>query len=176
VNRPVSAVELSQTATTQTLQRQNLGQIRSRGAMVEGQSATWRGLDASFGYQLAVATVTAFNSRSAAQANLTGKWIPEVPRESATAAVNYAQPKFASVHLLVSYEGREFDDALNQYLLHPYARVDVSAERALGKGFSVYGGAQNLLNRRIDAGLTPVLTLAAPRLVQGGLRYQFGRR
>jgi outer membrane receptor protein involved in Fe transport len=175
VNRPVSAVELSQTATTQTLQRQNLGQIRSRGVMVEGQTASWRGLDASFGYQLAVATVTAFNSRSAAQVNLEGKWIPEVPRESVTSAVIYALPRIANFHALVSYEGKEFDDAANQYLLHPYARVDVSVERELGKGFSVYGGVQNLLNRTIDAGETPVLTLAAPRLVQGGLRWELKR-
>jgi outer membrane receptor protein involved in Fe transport len=175
VNRPISAVELSQTATTQTLQRQNLGQIRSRGAMVEGQTASWRGLDASFGYQLAVATVTAFNFSSAAQVNLDGKWIPEVPRESVTSALNYAQPRIANFHALVSYEGKEFDDAANQYLLHPYARVDVSVERELGKGFSVYGGVQNLLNRTIDAGETPVLTLAAPRLVQGGLRWELKR-
>ena len=175
VNRPISAVELSQTATTQLLQRQNLGQIRSRGVMVEGQTTAWRGLDASFGYQLAVATVTAFNSSSAAQANLTGKWIPEVPRESVTATVNYVRPKIASLHMVASYEGREFDDAANEFLLHPYARVDVMAERQLGHGFSVYAGAQNVLNRTIDAGETPVLTLAAPRLVQGGLRYELGR-
>jgi outer membrane receptor protein involved in Fe transport len=175
VNRPISAVELSQTATTQLLERQNLGQIRSRGAMVEGQTAEWHGLDASFGYQLAVATVTAFNSSSAAQANLTGKWIPEVPRESVTATANYVRPKIASLHVIASYEGREFDDAANEYLLHPYARVDVSAERELGHGFSVYAGAQNVLNRTIDAGLTPILTLAAPRLVQGGVRYELGR-
>jgi outer membrane receptor protein involved in Fe transport len=175
VNRPISAVELSQTATTQLLQRQNLGQIRSRGVMVEGQTAAWRGLDASFGYQLAVATVTAFNSSSAAQANLTGKWIPEVPRESVTGTVNYVRPKIASLHVVASYEGREFDDAANEFLLHPYARVDVMAERQLGRGFSVYAGAQNALNRTIDAGETPVLTLAAPRLVQGGLRYELGR-
>jgi outer membrane receptor protein involved in Fe transport len=175
VNRPISAVELSQTATTELLERQNLGQIRSRGAMVEGQTAGWHGLDASFGYQLAVATVTAFNSSSAAQANLTGKWIPEVPREMVTATANYVQPKIASLHVIASYEGREFDDAANQYLLRPYARVDVSAERQLGHGFSVYAGAQNVLNRTIDAGLTPILTLAAPRLVQGGVRYGWGR-
>jgi outer membrane receptor protein involved in Fe transport len=175
VNRPISAVELSQTATTQTLQRQNLGQIRSRGAMVEGQTAAWRGLDASFGYQLALATVTAFNSGSAAQVNLKGDWIPEVPRESVTSAVNYMRPKIASFHLVASYEGREFDDAANTFVLHPYARVDVSAERELGWRLSVYAGAQNLLNRTIDAGRTPMLTLAAPRLVQGGLRIAFGR-
>ncbi|HSY36334.1 MAG TPA: TonB-dependent receptor [Acidobacteriaceae bacterium] len=176
VNRPISAVELSQTATTQLLQRQNLGQIRSRGAMVEGQTATWRGLDASFGYQYAVATVTAFNSSSPAQANLTGNWIPEVPRQSVTGVVNYVWPKVATFHGFGSYEGKAFDDAANEYVLRPYARVDVSAERGLGRGFSVYAGAQNLLNRTIDAGLTPVLTLAAPRLVLGGVRYAWGRQ
>ncbi len=140
VNRPISAVELSQTATTQLLQRQNLGQIRSRGAMVEGQTASWRGLDAGFGYQLAVATVTAFNSSSPAQANLTGNWIPEVPRQSVTATANYVRPKIASFHAIASYTGREFDDAANTFVLRPYARVDVSAERELGHGFSVYAG------------------------------------
>lgn len=175
VNRPVSAVLLSQTVTTQTLQRQNLGQIRSRGLMVEAQTGHWRGLDASFGYQLAVAKVTAFNASSPVQNNLTGNWIPEVPRESVTATLNYSAKRIASLHLITSYQGREFDDAANQFVLHPYARFDLSAERTLPHGFALFAGAQNLLNRSIDAGRTPILTLAAPRLVQGGLRYSFSR-
>jgi outer membrane receptor protein involved in Fe transport len=173
VNRPISAVLLAQTATTQTLQRQNLGQIRSRGVMLEARTAPFHHLDASFGYQLAIATVTAFNASSAAQANLTGNRIPEVPREAVTSTVNYTPPRIASLHLIASYQGREFDDAANQYILHPYARFDVQAERPIAHGLSVFAGAQNLLNRSIDAGLTPVLTLAAPRLVQAGLRYTF---
>ncbi|HXS12183.1 MAG TPA: TonB-dependent receptor, partial [Acidobacteriaceae bacterium] len=175
VNRPISAVLLSQTATSQLLQRQNLGQIRSRGLMVEGQSARWRGFDASLGYQFAVATVTAFNSSSPVQSNLTGKWIPEVPRHSLTATANYTAERVASFHLIASYAGQEFDDAQNQFRLHPYARFDVSAERRLRWGLSVFAGAQNLLNRQIDAGRTPILTLAAPRLVQAGMRFTFER-
>ena len=175
VNRPVSAVALSQTATTQTLGRQNLGQIRSRGLMLEGQSERWRGFDANFGYQLAVATVTAFNSASPAQANLTGNWIPQVPREAVTASANYAAPRIANLHLVASYTGQAYDDADNQFLLHPYARFDGLADRTLPHGFSVFAGAQNLLNRAIDAGRTPVLTLAAPRVVQAGVRYTFSR-
>jgi outer membrane receptor protein involved in Fe transport len=172
VNRPISAVLLSETATTQLLQRQNLGQIRSRGVMVEAE-AGWRGVEASMGYQLAVATVTAFNTSSLVQANLTGNWIPEVPRESVTGTLSYRVRRIASVHGVASYTGKEFDDAANQFVLHPYARVDVSAERAVGRGLSVFAGAQNVLNRRIDAGLTPILTLAAPRLVQAGVRYSW---
>jgi outer membrane receptor protein involved in Fe transport len=179
VNRPISAVLLSQTATTQTLQRQNLGQIRSRGLMIDAQTVSWHHLDATFGYQLAIATVTAFNSSSAAQANLTGNWIPEVPREAVTSTVHYAatagKRTIADLHLIASYQGHEFDDAANQFSLHPYARFDVLAERKLSHGLSVFAGAQNLLNRSIDAGRTPILTLAAPRLVQGGLRYSFSR-
>jgi outer membrane receptor protein involved in Fe transport len=175
VNRPISAVLLSQTATTQMLQRQNLGQIRSRGLMLEAQSTTWRGFDASFGYQLAAATVTAFNSSSAVQANLVGNWIPEVPRESMTTALNYRAERVASFHLITSYEGQEFDDAANQFLLHPYARFDLSAERNVWRGLSLFAGAQNLLDRAIDAGRTPILTLAPPRLVQAGLRFTFDR-
>lgn len=175
VNRPISAVLLSQTATTQTLQRQNLGQIQSRGLMVEAQSTRWRGFDASLGYQLAVATVTAFNTSSPVQANLTGNWIPEVPREMATATANYIAPHVASFHAIASYTGQAYDDSSNQFLLHPYARFDLSADRPLKYGFSLLAGAQNLLNRSIDAGRTPILTLAPPRLVEGGVRYTFKR-
>ncbi len=179
MNRPVSAVTLSQTATTQTLQRQNLGQIRSRGLSLDARSAPWHGFDATFGYQLAVATVTAFNTSSRVQANLTGKWIPEVPRELLTATLNQSLPRYANFHLIASYTGQSFDDASNQYLLHPYARFDLSADRQIFTrtlhGLSVYAAAQNLLNRSIDAGRTPVLTLASPRLVQGGLRYTLNR-
>jgi outer membrane receptor protein involved in Fe transport len=175
VNRPISAVLLSQTATTQTLQRQNLGQIRSRGLMLEAQSKTFRGFDATFGYQLAIATVTSFS----AQPTLVSNWIPEVPRQSVTATFNYdahtAHSNIADLHLIASYQGQEFDDAANQYLLHPYARFDLSADRKLRHGLSLFAGAQNLLDRSIDAGRTPTLTLAAPRLVQAGMRYTFNR-
>lgn len=170
VNRPISAVPQSQTATSQLLQRENLGQIRSRGVMIEAQSASWRGFNASLEYQLAVATVTAFNS-----GDLVGKWIPEVPRNSVAVTANYTAPNVATFHLIAEYQGQEFDDAANQYRLHPYARFDLSAERRLRWGLSLYAGAQNLLNRQIDAGRTPILTLAAPRLVQAGLRFTFER-
>jgi outer membrane receptor protein involved in Fe transport len=175
VNRPITTVLVTETATTQTLQRQNLGQLRSDGIMLEAQTTRWHVLDATFNYQLAIATVTRFNSSSTLQANLVGNWLPEVPRESFTSAINYTAARIAAFHLIASYQGREFDDSANQYLLHPYARVDLLAERSLTRRLSVFGGAQNLLNRSIQAGLTPTPTLAPPRLVQGGLRFRFSR-
>ncbi len=175
VNRPVSAVALAQTPTTQTLQRQNLGQIRSRGLSLEAGTTRWRGLDGSVGYQLAVATVTRFNAASAVQANLLGNWIPQVPRQMVVGRLRWAHPAWADFYGIVSYTGSTYDDAANQYVLQPYARVDVSADRALWRGLSLYAGSQNVLNRAIEAGRTPLLTLASPRLVQGGLRWEFRR-
>ena len=80
----------------------------------------------------------------------------------------------ASVHAFATYSGTEYDDSANQFLLHPFARFDVSAERVLGHGLTLTVGAQNVLNRQIDAGRTPILTLAAPRLVEGGIRFRMG--
>ncbi len=177
VNRPVSAIQIAGTPTAQTLQRQNLGQILSQGMMLEAQSARFHGFDATFGYQLAFATVTKFNTTSALQPNLVGKWLPEVPRESVTATANYTAPRLASFHLIGSYTGQEFDDANNTplYLLHPFARFDVSADRALGHGLSLYAGALNILDRAIEAERTPLLQLASPRVVQAGFRYNLSR-
>jgi len=175
VNRPITTVLVTETATTQTLQRQNLGQLRSDGAMLEAQTGRWHSLDAAFNYQLSFASVTRFNSSSPLQTSLVGNWLPEVPRESFTSVVNYTAARIAAFHLIASYQGREFDDSANQYILHGYARFDVAAERGLTRRFSVFGGAQNVLNRAIEAGKTPTPTLAPPRLVQGGLRYCFSR-
>ncbi len=175
VNRPISAVLLSQTGAAQTLQRQNLGQIRSRGLSVEAATPSLRGFTATASYQLAFATVTRFNTASAAQPPLVGKLIPQVPRQAITATANYGVRRLAAFHAIASYTGLQYDDAANQFALHPYARFDVSADRPLTRGLSVFGSVQNLLNRSIDAGRTPLLTLASPRLVQAGLRFTFAR-
>ena len=175
VNRPVSAVLLRSTATTQTLQRQNLGQIRSRGLMFEAQSQTWHGLSGTVSYQFAVATVTRFNTLFAAQKNLRGNWIPQVPRQAVATQLRYDAPRIALFSAMFTYNGQQFDDAENLYVLHAFARMDVFAERSVGHDLSVYASAQNVLNRAIEAGRTPVLTLAAPRVVQAGIRYHFSR-
>ena len=114
------------------------------------------------------------------QPSLVGKLIPQVPRESATATANYAVPDIAghaiaTFHIVASYTGLQFDDAANQFELHPYARFDLSADRPLRHGVSVFASVQNLLNRSIEAGRTPLLTLAAPRLVQAGVQFSLSR-
>ncbi len=174
VNRPISAVLLTQTATQQTLQRLNLGQIRSQGLSLQATAAAWHGLSASGSYQLALATVTHYRSPSPFQRNLLGLWIPQVPRQSVNVQLGYLS-RYGEAHLFALYSGQQFDDAENQFKLHAYSRFDVSFERTLHHGISGFFGVQNLGNRSIDAGRTPILTLAPPRIIQAGIRLHLER-
>ncbi len=174
VNRPISAVLLTQTATQQTLQRLNFGQIRSQGLSLQATTAAWRGLTATGSYQLAVATVSRYRSPSPFQRDLLGLWIPQVPRQSVNVELSFLS-RFGEAHLFTLYSGQQFDDSENQYKLHAYSRFDVSFERKLHHGISGFFGIQNLGNRSIDAGRTPVLTLAPPRVIQAGIRLHLER-
>ena len=55
---------------------------------------------------------------------------------------------------------------MNQFPLRGYAAVDLFASRGY-----VYAAVENVTNRRIEAGATPVLTLGQPRAVRFGLRW-----
>ena len=70
--------------------------------------------------------------------------------------------------------GRAFDDSLNTFVLHSYFELDVYGERQLGRGFTAFVSAQNLLDRRADVSRTPVLTQGIPFIAQGGIRYGWG--
>jgi outer membrane receptor protein involved in Fe transport len=172
VNRPIDAVLQSQTATTQTLLRENLGQIRSRGWTVEADSRTWMHAQLSAGYQYALATVTSFS----AQPSLVGNWIPQVPRNAATAKVQWSTAKVGTFNLAAFYTGMAFDDTNNTDLLHCFARFDAYGERRLSSRWMVYGSVQNLLDRAIEVGRTPLLTLGAPRIAMGGVRFNLRGR
>lgn len=166
VNRPITALTLSQTSSTQTLQRVNLGQIRSRGVSMDLSARVTPWLQLSGGYQYAVATVTRF----APQPSLVGNWIPEVARHMATAQVRLEQSKIGSVNLVARESGRLFDDASNLNPLRGYFRLDVDARRSLGRYVDVSVQVQNLLDRRIEAGRTPTLTLATPQVATIGVQ------
>ena len=64
INRPITALTLSTTPTSELLKRENLGQIESRGVSLDFASrpASWIGIEG--GYQYADATVTS-NARGA---------------------------------------------------------------------------------------------------------------
>jgi outer membrane receptor protein involved in Fe transport len=170
VNRPITALTLSTTPTSTTLMRESLGQIESRGMALDYsvQPSRWIALEG--GYQYAMATVTKY----AQQPQLVGNWIPQVARNMATAQLRLSRPKLGLLSLQERASGHQFDDDANQYLLHSYFRFDAYASRNVGRHVELYASGENLFDRSIEVGKTPVLTLGTPRTARVGLRLNFG--
>jgi len=170
INRPITALTLSTTATSSLLMRENLGQIESRGVSVDYASrpASWLGIEG--GYQYADATVTS----NARQPNLVGNWIPQVARNMATSQVNLSRRRWGLLSVQGRISGRQFDDDANQFLLHSYFRLGAYASHDFGPHLTAFAAGDNLFDRSIEAGKTPTLTLASPRVARVGLRINFG--
>ncbi|MGB9029120.1 MAG: TonB-dependent receptor, partial [Acidobacteriaceae bacterium] len=170
VNRPITALTLSVTPTSELLQRENLGQIESRGVSLDYalQPVSWMGIEG--GYQFANATVTKF----APEPQLVGNWIPQVARNMATAQVRLTRARVGVLSVQGQLTGRQFDDDANVYLLHSYFRLDASAEHNFGRHVVAFASGENLFDRAIEVGKTPLTTLGTPRLVRAGLRLNFG--
>ena len=171
INRPVSAVLVSQTATTITNQRQNLGQIRSRGVELAAQLLAGRPVSATLGYQFSEATVTKFSS----QPGLVGNWIPQVPRNSFTAQIRAENRRLGQLTLAGRTAGRAFDDANNRFPLAGFFTLDLSGSRQIAKRLDFTFQIQNLTDRRPQVSRTPLLTLGSPIFAEAGLRLRLGK-
>jgi outer membrane cobalamin receptor len=170
VNRPITALTISTTPTQVILKRNNLGQIESRGVSLDYAAQPVRWIAIEGGYQYADATVTKFVQEPA----LVGNWIPQVARNMATAQVRFTQPRIGLLSLQSRYGGRQFDDDQNANLLHSYFRLDAYASHSIGKHTEFYASGENLFDRAIQVGKTPVLTLGTPRIARFGIRLNFG--
>lgn len=166
VNRPVTALTISTSPSKIVEQRENLGQIRSRGVALNYQTEPFSWLSITGGYQYANATVTRF----AQEPQLVGKWIPQVPHNAATMQVRAVKPKLGAVALLGTVSGRQFDDDANTYLLHGYFALNGYVSHEFGSRYEVYGAIANIFDRSIEVGRTPILTLGTPRMASFGIR------
>ncbi len=177
VNRPITALTLSTTPTATTLQRENLGQIRSRGISLDGaiHPAAW--LELTGGYQFAHATVTRYNpspALSTVAPNLVGRWIPQVPRNTGTLQVVASQPRLGLLSVQARVSGRQYDDDLNTFILHPFTRFDVYAAHNFSPRWQLFTSVENLFDRSVDVGRTPIRTLGTPQLARFGVRLTLG--
>jgi outer membrane receptor protein involved in Fe transport len=170
VNRPITTLTLSTTATSQTLMRANLGQIESRGVSLDYSARPARWISVDGGYQYADATVTKFQQ----QPNLVGNWIPEVARNMATAQVGFTQRRVGLLSFQGRVSGHQFDDTANDFYINGYFRLDVYAAHEFRHNISLFGSGENLFDRGIIVGKTPLPTLGTPRVARFGLRYTFG--
>jgi outer membrane cobalamin receptor len=170
VNHPITALTLVTTPTSTLLKRENLGQIESRGISLDYATQPARWISLVGGYQYANATVTKY----AQEPYLVGKWIPQVARNIATAQLRLSDPRFGVLSLQARNSGRQYDDDANQYLLVSYFRLDVYGSRDIGRHLQVYASGENLFDRAIQVGRTPVLTLGTPRIARVGLHLTWG--
>jgi outer membrane receptor protein involved in Fe transport len=170
VNRPITALTLSVTPTQTLLKRENLGQIESRGIALDYEFEPVRWMMLTGGYQFANATVTAY----AQQPQLVGNWIPQVARNMATTQVRLSKPKYGTLGLEGRISGRQFDDDANRYLLHSYFRLDAYLSHQFGKHLELFASGENLFDRAIEVGRTPVLTLGTPLIGRFGFRIHTG--
>jgi outer membrane receptor protein involved in Fe transport len=170
INRPITALTLSTTPTSTLLMRENLGQIESRGVSLDFASrpVSWVSLEG--GYQYADATVTS----NAKQPQLVGNWIPQVARNMATTQVAFSRRRFGLLSVQGRISGRQYDDDANQFLLHSYFRLGAYASHDFGHHLTAFAAGDNLFDRTIEAGKTPALTLASPRVARFGVRINFG--
>ena len=167
INRPISAVTINPNSSPILLQRENLGQITSRGVSLDFEVAPRRWLAMDGGYQHAHATVTRGTQDLS-------NWIPDVARNMATLNLRAERARWGLLSLQSRLSGRQFDDDANAYLLHGYFKLDAYAARALGRHVEAFAAGENLLDRTIEVAKTPTTTLGMRRTVRAGFTLRLG--
>jgi outer membrane receptor protein involved in Fe transport len=170
VNRPITALTIVTTPTSIIKQRANLGQIASRGVGLDGEWQPLRRISVAGGYQYADATVTRFDQNPA----LVGSWIPQVPHQAGTLQVRGEDSRWGTLALEARMAGQQFDDDANTYRLAGFFTVNAFASHTFRRRYSAFIAADNVLDRRIEVGRTPTLTLGQKQSVRGGIRIVFG--
>lgn len=172
VSNPVVSVTLSSTANLITRQRQNVGKTRTRGLEFDVEYLLRKDLRASLGYLLVDSRVADFSANQ----NLIGKRLPQIPRQQLNFQIFYRPQNKFSAGLQSRFSAAQFEDDLNTLRLRPFATFDVFAAYKLPKNFEIFTAIENLFANRYDIGLTPNRTVAAPRFVRFGLRFDLGNR
>jgi hypothetical protein len=140
--------------------------LQSQGISLDFDTRPANWLRLTGGYQYANATVTEFKP----QPRLVGKWLPQVPRNTAAAQLMLNKRTLGTFVFSARASGRQYDDDQNLFLLHSFFRFDIYVEHDFGHHVQVYGLFDNITDRVIDVGRTPALTLAQPRVAAIGVR------
>ena len=155
----IANVTLSQTPAAITRQRQNLGTTLSRGIEADGEWRPARDWRLSAGYLFAHAAVR--------DGELEGKRIPQVPRHQAT-----AQLQWKRIGAQLRWSAAQFDDDLNQLPLGAYFVADLFAAQPVGRRVELTLAVENVTDREVEAGATPVVTVGHPRALRLGVRFR----
>jgi outer membrane receptor protein involved in Fe transport len=156
IDGAVGNVTISVTPQLITRRRENLDRVNAQGVEAEihlRPRPLWE-LQASYLY-------------TDSTVQRTGLRVPQVPLHQGSLGISFNGP--VTVLLQERAASRQFDDDLNQFPLPGYFVTDLSLRRPFGDRLAVFLSAENLFNRKVVAGRTPVETLGNPRLVQVGV-------
>jgi outer membrane receptor protein involved in Fe transport len=171
VSRPIFNITLLTTPTLITRQRANVGATRSRGIELDAEYAPRRDLRFLASYLLVDSRITNFPANT----NLIGNRLPQVAAQQLNFQIFYRPPSGFSVGVQSRISGEQFEDDANALRLRPFFTLDALGAYRFDK-FEIFAAIENLFDNRYDIGLTPNRTVAAPRLVRVGLRFNFGEK
>lgn len=145
-------------------QRRNAGTIRARGLEAEGEwrAAAWASLTGSAAFLDSVFS-------TAVEPGLAGKRVSQVPRWQGTVSARFT-PGPATLSVTWRNVGSQFDDDQNRFVLKRGQVLDVYAGLNAPRGVRPFLAIENVLDERLEAGRTPVLTLGTPRSARAGVR------
>jgi len=152
---------ISETATTITRERENVGDGINEGFEVSAQQH-WRSWLGSVGYLYADTKLTS--------GPLAGLYVPEVPHHQGTAQVTYLHRGTMLSGGVQAYS-RVFDDQNNQFVDPGYAVLQFSGSQHVWRRLSATFDMENALDRYYVTEYTPVVNNGEPRIIRVGLRW-----
>ena len=171
VSRPVVSITLTTAPNLITRQRQNVGRTRARGLELDAEYAPLTKLRFSASYLLTDSRVVDFPANPL----LIDRFLPQVARRQLTLQSLYRPTAKWTFSAQGRISAAQFEDDLNALRLRPYATFDAFASYKL-KRFEVFTALENIFDARYDIGLTPNRTVAAPRFMRAGLRFDLGSK
>ncbi|HEY8561836.1 MAG TPA: TonB-dependent receptor [Pyrinomonadaceae bacterium] len=171
ISRPVVSVTLTTTPALITRRRQNVGETRARGFELDAEYAPRTNLRFSASYLFTDSRVADFSANPA----LIDKFLPQVARRQLTFQTLYRPLAKLTFSVQGRISGAQFEDDLNTLRLRPYAIFDALVSYRLNR-FEIFTALENVFDSRYDIGLTPNLTVAAPRFARVGLRFDLSEK
>jgi len=171
IDGAIANVTTSVTDALITRQRQNLGEIRSKGVEVDGE--------ARLGSRLVLAAgITFLDSKvlAAPDPALVGKRVPQAPKRQGGAQIRYDDPKGFTFGVQARFGTAQYDDDLNSLRLDGYWTLDALFGHSLNEWVGFFLAGENLTDAEYDVGRTPLRTVGPPRTIRGGLRVRLAGR
>lgn len=168
---PVVSVTLATTPTLITRQRRNVGSTTSRGFEFDLESSPAESLKLNASYLLVDAKISDFPTTP----ELVRVRLPQVARHNFSAQAVYRYRDQWTLSTQLRAASSQFEDDRNTLRLRPYLTADARFSYQFPYFVEAFASVENLFNSRYDIALTPVRSIAAPRSVRLGLRFDLSK-